>query len=56
MVLVILIWYAKKLIGINPIFRDIPVNNFFKIISKAHFRELKDRFSIPKLLMIKNIY
>ena len=38
---------CKKLVGTNPVFRDIPVNYFFKIIIKAHFYELQSTFAIP---------
>ena len=38
---------CKKLVGINPILRDIPIDYFFKIILKAHFHELEKSLTIP---------
>ena len=36
---------CKKLVGTNPVFRDIPVDYFFKIIIKAHYNLLQNSFS-----------
>ena len=38
---------CKKIAGRNPIFRDYPVDFFFKIILKEHFTELQESFSYP---------
>ena len=38
---------CKKLVGNNIIFRDVPVDYFFKIILKGHFHELEKSFTIP---------
>ena len=38
---------CKKIAGRNPIFRDKPVDFFFKIILKEHFAELQESFGYP---------
>lgn len=38
---------CKKLVGTNPVFRDVPLDYFFKIIIKAHFHQLQSSFTFP---------
>ena len=38
---------CKKIVGRNPMFRDKPIDFFFKIILKEHFSELQESFSYP---------
>ena len=38
---------CKKIVGRNPMFRDKPIDFFFKIILKEHFSKLQESFSYP---------